>query len=282
MKPGSFRTAASVAALLLPCLVVFGGLQVLPLLKMIQISFSSGPFEVADSPFQSYRELVADPYFQRIVLRTFALAFLASLACAVLGYPVAYYFTKVTTRKRLVFILIISPLLVGIVVRTLGWTIVLGSEGLVNNLLIYSGLVDQPVQLMGNFWSALTGVVHILLPFMILSIASVLAKLDPAVVEAAAVSGASPWQRFVWVILPLSFRGVAAGITIVFCLAVGSYITPLWLGQGKVVVMSMAIYDQMLVMVDWPSGAAASVLLMGVAVIALLGHSLLMRVWTKR
>lgn len=276
----SSKTAMAMV-LLLPCLMVFAALQVLPLMRMVQISLSAGSPAAEGGVFAAYWELLSDSYFLAIVLRTFFLAAAAALICAVLGYPLAYYFVHRTRMKRLVFILILSPLLVSIVVRTLGWTIILGSEGLINNTLLALGAITQPLRLMGNFWSALAGVVHVLLPFMVLSIASVLAKMDLSLVEAAAVSGATPWQRFVRVILPLSFGGVAAGMTIVFCLAVGSYITPLWLGQGRVTLMSMAIYDQMLVSINWPSGAAAGVLLMGLAVLALLGHSLLSKGWAK-
>jgi ABC-type spermidine/putrescine transport system permease subunit I len=103
--------------------------------------------------------------------------------------------------------------------------------------------------------------VHVLLPFMVLSIAAVLGKIDPAYGEAAYTLGANPLRTFIRITLPLSIQGIAAGSVIVFCLTIGSYITPIWLGRGHVTVLAIAIYDQMVTLVDWPMGATASMVL---------------------
>jgi putative spermidine/putrescine transport system permease protein len=141
----------------------------------------------------------------------------------VIGYPVAYYFVRSRSRyKHWIFLGVISPLLVSIVVRTIGWTIVLGNEGLVNNLLRGLGVIREPLALMNGFWTVAVGLVHVLLPFMVLSIASVLGKIDPALEESAEILGANPFWTFWRVTLPLSIQGMAAGSILVFCLTIGA------------------------------------------------------------
>ncbi len=209
---------------------------------------------------------------------TFLLAALTTGLTIVIGYPVAYYFVRSRSRhKHWIFIGVISPLLVSIVVRTIGWTIVLGNEGLVNGLLKSLGLVRDSLPLMNSLGSVTVGMVHVLLPFMILSIASVLGKIDPALEESAQILGANPWRTFWRVTLPLSIQGVAAGSVLVFCLTIGAYITPWWLGRGKVLLFSTTIYDQVLVIIDWPFGAAAAMILVAATLAMLLAYFVLIR-----
>ncbi|HEV8675407.1 MAG TPA: ABC transporter permease [Methylomirabilota bacterium] len=244
-----------------------------PLLRMAGLSVRSafpGPFTYT---LAHYAKFVTDPYFQRVTQTTFLLAVIVTALTAVIGYPVAYYFVRSRSRhKHWVFIGVISPLLVSIVVRTIGWTIVLGNEGLVNRLLGGLGLIREPLALMNSLASVTVGMVHVLLPFMILSIASVLGKLDPALEESAQILGANPWRTFWRVTLPLSIQGVAAGSVLVFCLTIGAYITPWWLGRGKVLLFSTTIYDQVLVIIDWPFGAAAAMVLVAATLAVLLGY----------
>jgi putative spermidine/putrescine transport system permease protein len=206
-----------------------------------------------------------------------------TLLTAVLGYPVAWYLVRSRSRwKHLLFLAIISPLLVSIVVRTIGWTIILGNEGLINALLLGLGLIAEPLRLMQGFWSVVVGMVHVLLPFMVLSIAAVLGKIDPSYTEAAYTLGANPVRNFVRITLPLSVQGIAAGSVIVFCLTIGAYITPIWLGRGHVTVLAIAIHEQMVVLVDWPMGAAASMILTFGTVVVLLAYGLITRRYALR
>ena len=256
------RRHLGVLGLLAPGGLLLGALFVYPLVHMASLSVRTkfpGPFAYTG---EHYAKFVSEPYFLQVTRTTFTLAVIVTLLTIVLGYPVAYYFVRSRSRrKHLIFLGIISPLLVSIVVRTIGWTIVLGNEGLVNNLLHALGLTREPWALMNNFWSVTVGLVHVLLPFMILSIASVLGKIDRALEESAAVLGASPAWTFWRVTLPLSAQGIAAGSILVFCLTIGAYITPWWLGRGKVLLFSTTIYDQMLAIIDWPFASAAAMIL---------------------
>src|SRR3954471_865271 len=252
----------TIAALLTPGLALLGLVLVWPFLMMFGLSLRErwpGPFVFS---LAKYAEFLGDEYMLRVALRTFLLALAVTMICAVLAYPVAWFLARSDSRwKHLVFLGTIFPLLVSIVVRTMGWTILLGTEGLVNAALRGLGLIEEPLMLMQSFWSVVLGMVHVLMPFMVLSIASVLGRIDGAFAEAAHTLGATPLRSFLTITLPLSVQGIAAGSVIVFCLTIGAFITPLWLGRGHVTIMAIAIQEQMVTMVDWPGGAASAMLL---------------------
>lgn len=279
----NLRRGAVIAALLAPGVVLLALVLVWPFVMMAGLSLMErypGPFVPT---LAKYLEVLGDDYVHRVGLRTFLLAVTVTGITAVLGYPVAWFLARSNSRwKHLVFLGTIFPLLVSIVVRTMGWTILLGNEGLVNALLRALGLITEPLPLMQNFWSVVLGMVHVLLPFMVLSIATVLGRIDSAFSEAAMTLGATPLRSFVTVTLPLSIQGVAAGSVIVFCLTIGAFITPLWLGRGHVTIMAIAIHEQMVTLVDWPGGAALAMLLTAATLVLLAGYGLLLRRWARR
>ena len=282
-RPWRRRPGLRALALVTPAVVLVAVLFAYPLARMASLSVRSvfpGAFTLTAA---HYAKFVTDPFFLRVTLTTFRLAVVVTLLTIVIGYPVAYYFVRSRSRlKHWIFIAVLSPLLVGIVVRTIGWTIVLGNEGLINNLLRAGGLLREPLALMNSFWSVTVGLVHVLLPFMILSIASVLGKIDQALEESAAILGANPLQTFWRITLPLSVQGIAAGSILVFCLTIGAYITPWWLGRGKVLLFSTTIYDQVLVIIDWPFGSAAAMILVAATLTILLLHFTFLRRVARR
>ncbi len=277
------RRAAIIALLLAPGLALLGLVLVWPFLVMMGLSVRErfpGPWVFT---LAKYAEFLADDYLLNVALRTFNLGVAVTALTAVLGYPVAWFLARSNSRlKHLVFLGTIFPLLVSIVVRTMGWTILLGNEGLVNYALLRFGMITEPLSLMQGFWSVVLGMVHVLLPFMVLSIATVLGRIDNAYNEAAATLGATPLRGFLTVTLPLSVQGIAAGSVIVFCLTVGAFITPLWLGRGHVTIMAIAIHEQMVTLVDWPGGAAAAMLLSVSTLVLLAAYGLLLRKWSRR
>jgi len=277
------RRALTIALLLAPGVGLLGVVLVWPIAVMLGLSLRErypGPLTFS---LAKYGEFLADAYLLNVAARTFSLAMAVTLITAIIGYPVAWYLARSASRwKHLVFLGTIFPLLVSIVVRTMGWTILLGSEGLVNAILLGSSLITEPLRLMQGFWSVVLGMVHVLLPFMILSIAGVLGKIEAGYGEAAATLGATPLRSFLTVTLPLSVQGIAAGSVIVFCLTIGAFITPLWLGRGHVTVMAIAIHEQMVTLVDWPGGAATAMLLTLATVLLLAGYAVLLRHWARR
>lgn len=279
----NLRRGATIAILLAPGILLLALVLVWPFITMASLSLMErypGPFVPS---FAKYAELLSDDYVARVGLRTFFLAVTVTAITAVLGYPIAWFLARSRSRwKHWVFLGTIFPLLVSIVVRTMGWTILLGNEGLVNATLRFVGIISEPLPLMQSFWSVVLGMVHVLLPFMVLSIATVLGKIDNAFGEAAMTLGATPLRSFLTITLPLSVQGIAAGSVIVFCLTIGAFITPLWLGRGHVTVMAIAVHEQMVTLVDWPGGAALAMLLTVATVILLAGYGLLLRRWSRR
>ncbi len=277
------RRTITLILLLAPGVIFLSAGLLWPFATMFGMSFFDKFPNTTGYTFNHYLAFVQDRYFVNIGLRTLSLALIVTILTAVIGYPVAWYLARSPSRWRhLVFLGVVSPLLVSIVVRTIGWTILLGNEGLVNNLLMALGITSEPLRLMQSFWSVVVGMTHVLLPFMVVAITSVLSKIDISLLESAAVLGAPPWKNFIKVVLPLSIQGVASGSVIVFCLCVGAYITPIWLGRGQVTVMSISIYEQMVVMVDWPLGSAASMLLTFSTLLVLLIYGLMVRRHARR
>jgi putative spermidine/putrescine transport system permease protein len=274
---------AALLALLAPAVALLAVGLVWPFLMMLGISFQDRFPDPTTLTFANYATALTDPYFLRITLRTFSLAVVVTAITAVLSYPVAWFLACSPSRwKHLVFLAVISPLMVSIIVRTIGWTIILGNEGLINALLAWLGIVTEPLRLMQSFWSVVVGMVHILIPFMVLSIATVLGKIDTGYAEAAAVLGASPVRNFLKITLPLSVQGIASGSVIVFCLTVGAFVTPVMLGRGQVTVLALTIQEQMVVLVDWPTGAAVAMVLTGGTLIVLMLYGLFLRRHAQR
>ena len=213
----------------------------------------------------------------RLMIMSIALGICTALGTLMVGYPIAYYLARSTSRWRhYVFVVIFVPLLFSIVIRTFGWIVLLGSNGLLNGLLIQLGAIDQPVVWLYNFPMTVVGLVHVFLPFMVLSILSSLSRVDQRIEDAAAILGASPWRSFRHVTLPLSSQGIFGGCAIVFSLTVGAYVTPRLLGGGRVQVLATEIYTQMLEIGDWGMaallGAALTIVtLLGIALYQLLG-----------
>lgn len=225
-----------------------------------------------------YVEFFQDRYFLNAGLRTFLLSFTVTAFCLLCGYPVAWFLVHGPARlRKAAFVVVLTPLLVSIVVRTLGWTILLGNEGVINHGMQALGLIDAPVALMRSFWTVVAGMVHVFLPFMILSIASTLGSIDPSLPEAAALLGANPAVSFRAVTLPLSVQGIASGSIIVFCLSTGVFLTPLWLSRGSVSVMATVIKEQVLDAADWPSGAATAMILTIATLAVVATYNLLVR-----
>jgi putative spermidine/putrescine transport system permease protein len=279
----ALRRGATILALLAPGLLLLGLVLIWPFFVMLGLSVRErwpGPFVFT---LAKYADFLGDEYLLRVALRTLLLGLATTAICAVLAYPVAWFLARSRSRwKHLVFLGTIFPLLVSIVVRTMGWTILLGTEGLVNAALRGLGLISEPLLLMQGFWSVVLGMVHVLLPFMVLSIATVLGRIDGAYAEAASTLGATPLRSFLSVTLPLSVQGIAAGSVIVFCLTIGAFITPLWLGRGHVTIMAIAIHEQMVTLVDWPGGAASAMLLTFGTLLLLLGYGLFLRRYARR
>ncbi|WP_063627796.1 ABC transporter permease [Bradyrhizobium sp. WSM3983] len=265
------------SVLLIPASVI-GCLMVLSAVLMLGISVLDSFPGWTGLTLEHYRDFFENRFLLQAGLRTISLATVVTLICLLLGYPVAWFLALGRSKiAHLVFLAVLTPLIVSIVVRMFGWTILLGNEGLLNKVMVGLGIVSAPVQMMRSFWTVAIGLIHIFLPFMILSLTSTLGRIDPSLAEAAATLGSRPVRSFLQIILPLSAQGIATGSIIVFCLTTGVYLTPLWLGRGNVTVLATAIQQQILETGDWPTGAASAMLLTFFTLLLVAGYSVLIR-----
>jgi putative spermidine/putrescine transport system permease protein len=256
---------------------------VAPFLLLLAISFTKGFPMLWQPSLDTYHTLLQKSYYLNFFSTTLAFGAAVTAACAIFGYPIAYFLVKIAKRSYSILLLaVVSPLLVGVVVRTIGWTIMLGAEGTVNWALALTGLSDRPVQLLYTPGAAVVGMVHVLLPFMVLSTASVLSTLDRSLEEAASSLGASGARVFWRVTFPLSLAGVAVGCVLVFSLSIGAYLTPVLLGGGKLRLVAPLIYDDVSSIVDWSMASALAVVLLFVGLGVLLFVPLIARMAERR
>jgi len=251
-------------------LVVF---FVAPLLLMVGISLSRESFGRLEwaLTLRHYVRFFTDSYYLSVLADTLWLGLLTTAATLLLGYPLAYHLALTRSRwKPLLIVFILSPLLVGIVIRCYGWMILLADRGLINATLVEHGWLTRPLPLMYNKFGVTVALVHVFLPFMVLSLTGVLKRIEPALIEASQTLGASPRRAFFEVTLPLSLPGILAGSLLVFSLAISSFVVPILIGGFKVHVLPMTVYEQVLSVFDWPFGAANAIVLLAISV-ALIG-----------
>lgn len=257
----------------LPAVAVFAVIFAWPVLNFV----ITGVTALAQSNSALSDLLAGQSLLARYALTSLRLAATTTVLALILGYPVAYYLARSKSRLRYyVYLGIFTPLLFSIVVRTFGWIILLGSNGVLNEVLIALGIIDTPIVWLYNFWAAVAGLVHVFLPFMVLSILSSLARIDERLEEAATILGADGWRVFRYVVLPLSAPGVFAGCMIVFSLCMGVYVTPRLLGGGRVQVLATEIFTQMLELADWNAAATLGVVLMALTFGVVLLYRLLL------
>lgn len=261
-----------------PVLLVFVVFFAVPVLILFASSFERmdlATFRVIERlTLYNYRKFLLDWYYLGVLLATLKISLLVTLAALATGYPVAAYLAKARPRERaILMLLIVSPLLVSLVIRSFGWVIVLGPRGLVNALLLGLGLVKVPVKLIYTETAVVVGLTHVFYPFMVLAIYSALQNIDPAVVRAARNLGAGPLQTFWRVVLPLSVPGVVAGSLIVFALSVSSFVTPTLLGGPWVKVVAYLAWEQNLIVLDWGFAAAIAVILLVVTALVMLCYN---------
>lgn len=220
--------------------------------------------------------LLGDSFYLELVWTSIGTALTITLATLVVSYPIALLLHRTRGLARaLLLVLVISPLLTSAVVRTYGWIAILSDQGLINSAL--TGLGFKPVRLIFNQTGVVIGLTEILMPYMILALLAGFGRLDRRVEEAALSLGATPFQTFRRVVLPLSLPGVALGSLLCFVLAVSSFITPKLLGGGRVFLLATEIYDQAIVTLNWPLAATLSILILLIFGLALVLYTRALR-----
>ena len=211
---------------------------------------------------ENFARLVTDSYYRDILVRTLRIAFLTAILSLVLGYPLAYFLARTRSAWRgVLMFLVIAPLMSGVIVRTYGWIILLGSQGAINKLLLALGFIDAPLRILNTEAAVLIALVHILMPYMVFPLFSSLASQDPDVARAASTLGAGRLRTFLEVTLPLSKPGIVMGGALVFTLTAGAVVTPSLLGGREVQMLGQQIYELVLSTLNWPlASAVASIL----------------------
>ena len=213
---------------------------------------------------------VFDPLYGEVLLRSFALAGIATVLCLLLGFPLALFISRSGPRKNLYLNLVILPFWTSFLVRIYAWIFLLRDTGLINATLQRIGLTHAPLPMLYNDGAVILGLVYGYLPFMVLPLYATLERLDPFLIEAAADLGARPWTALMRVIVPLAGPGIRAGVVLVFIPCLGAFLVPDLMGGGKSIMIGNVVQNQFTTARDWPFGSALSLVLMAVVMTLLL------------
>ena len=225
----------------------------------------------------NYTRMLESKSYTRIFVTTFKVSFLTTAVCVVIGYPLAYFLAQLPKRWAAVGLMtVLLPFWTSLLVRTYAWLVVLQRKGLINQWGMELGLWDTPVRLAHNLNGTLIGMVHIMLPFLVLPLYGSMKSIDFDYIKAASNLGASPMNAFRYVFLPLSLPGLFAGMIIVFVLCLGFFVTPAVLGGGKVIMVSMKIETLVDMFFNFGTASALGVVLLVLTLAVLfLAHKLL-------
>jgi putative spermidine/putrescine transport system permease protein len=236
-----------------------------PLLILFRYSFNQlGPRRIMVETFspENYLKFFADPYYTGVLWTTLRVAALCTLACLIMAAPLAYVLARTRSRfKNVLIMLVVLPLFVGNAVRAAGWMTLFGSKGFLNVALMQFGIITGPLQIMYTESAVIAGIIAVSLPYMVLTLQSVIEGIDRNVEEAAFSLGAGPMTMFRRVLLPLSLPGVLAGTILTFILGMNAYATPVLLGGPRFKMMGPLVYGQFQLN-NWPFGASVAFVLM--------------------
>lgn len=258
---------ASGSRLVLPLAALFVGCFVAPLLVLLVLSLHS---DVAMKTWTigNYAKFFTDPFNYSILIDTLLLGVKATLVCLIFGYPVAWLCARANARWQSVLLfLVILPILTSVVVRTFAWIVILGRQGVLNQIALGLGLVHEPLRLLNTEIGVVMVLAQVQMPLMVLPILTVLSKMDPNLADASRVLGAGEWRTFWRVTLPLSLPGIIAGCILTYSASITAFVSQSLIGGARLMYMPLHIYQQAVGANNWPFAAAISIIFM-IAVIA--------------
>lgn len=260
----SFRQSAW--PLLTPIAILYGFVLIYPLLWLLFRSFIGND----GATINNYIEIFATPIFLSVLWHSFLVGIVVTIICIVLGYPLAYLITFVKPRTRLILIgTLLTPLLVGALIRSFAWLAILAKQGVINETLLRLGIIGTPLQLVYNSAGLYIGMINVMLPFCVLPMISVMRSIDGRLIDAAQSLGARPFTAFTRIFLPLSMTGVTAGAMLTFLLSIGFYITPALLGGRKETMIAQLIQTEVMNLGAFGMAAAMGWILMGFTLVVL-------------
>lgn len=254
----------SPALMAAPAMLFLLVLYIAPLAILFFQSFEGGTLA-------AYHKALTDDLYVGVLINTLLVAAYVSGICLILGYPVAYFLATAKAPWPTVgLIFLLLPFWTSILVRTYGWMVLLGRNGVINRLLLDMGVIASPLPLLNNLTGVLIGMIHVLLPYMVFPLYAVMKRMDNNLLAAAEGMGASTWQIFKRVYFPLTLPGVLAGVTLVYVLSIGFFITPALMGGGKVPLSALLIEQQVSKFLNWGFASALSVVLLAATLLVYL------------
>lgn len=267
-----------VAWLIGPALLLFVIFFVLPFGAMALLSFLSGnPASNPNVVFTTrhYERLVGDSLYVEALVATLRIGLVTTIVALLVGYPLAHWMARMPSRlgHALLLMAVIAPMLTGIVVRTFAWMTLLQDRGVINTTLMAWGWTEQPIRLMYNEFGTIVALVHIYVPFMVLTLTGVIGRIDERLEQAARSLGAGRMRAFYEVTLPLSLPGIMAGSLLVFALSISAYVTPFLMGGTDVLTLPMLIYQQVSSSFNLGFAGALGVVLLGVSLVVVIAYN---------
>jgi len=248
---------------------------VAPYAVMLAISFWTRKFPVfvPDFQFGNYVQLFTDPQYVTVLLRTLKIAGLTTVASVLVAYPLAYFIVFTIRHdgvRRAIYFLVVVPLWVSYLLRAYTWKIILGTDGALNSLLLWAGVIDAPVEaFLYNQVSMVVTLTYIFIPFMVMPLFAALERIPRSLIEASEDLGVGPFETFLRVILPLSVPGVVAGATMTFCLSFGDFVAPVLVGGPTGTMVATVLQSQFGAALNWPLGSALAVVILAIVIVVL-------------
>ncbi len=248
--------------LALPLSLAFASIFLAPLLMLCGVSFFNDD-KISEPGFGQWIKFFGDPFNYKVIADTMLLGVKTVVATVLLGYPLALVYMDASPRlQRILIFVIVMPLLLSVVVRTFAWIVMLGREGVVNQTLIWLGIISEPLRLLQTELGLVISLTQIEMPLMLLPLISVISRLDPNLRDASAALGASRWRTLFKVIVPLSMPGLVAGCLLVFASSTTAFISQTVIGGVRLIYLPLLIWQQSLVVFNWPLAAVASLALL--------------------
>jgi spermidine/putrescine transport system permease protein len=284
-RPAAARSAvAEPRSLIAPAFLWIVGFFVIPLLFMVAYSFArNDPQEFFTVEFglyfDQYRRLW-DGLYLSIYRDTFVMALAGTALCLLIGYPFAYFLaTRGGKHKTLLFLLVIVPFWTSLLIRTYSWVLILGEQGPLSDVMSGIGVISEPLDILYTSGAVLVGIVYDYLPLMVFPLFVSIERVDRSLIEAGRDLGATRWQTFRGITLPLTMPGVMTGCLLTFIPMMGEYVVPTILGGAKSFLVGSLVANEILTAIDWPFGAAVS---MGLIAVMLVIIFLYLRVLGRR
>jgi putative spermidine/putrescine transport system permease protein len=264
--------------LIAPAALLFVLFFVLPFAVLAVMSFLSGNPVVTPNvklTLRHYQRFLGDDLYVDALWSTLRIGVVTTLAALLIGYPLAHQMARSRSRlgHALLLVAVIAPMLTGIVVRTFAWMTLLQDKGVINTVLEGAGLIQKPLRLMYNEFGTIVALTHIYVPFMVLTLAGVIGRIDERLEEAARGLGATRWKAFREVTLPLSLPGILAGSLLVFALSISAYVTPFLMGGTDVLTLPMLIYQQVSASFNPNFAGALGVVLLAVSLAVVVAYN---------